>query len=538
MLKQFLFIGVGFLAVAVGLQYAAGAYHSEFGGYPDEAAHYVTGLMVHDYALSGFSQPPVAFAENYYLHYPRVSLGHWPPFFYLVQTAWSLLFSVSRTSLLLLMAVVSSLLALTLWRALRKDFGDSGGIAAGLLLLALPLVQIHTAMVMAEMVLTLTCFWAVLAYGRFFDTGRTRDAALFGLLASCAILTKGTGMALALLPVIVVLISRRFGLLRRWSFWLPAFIVLVLAGSWYLLMLHVVSDRESAHVYLSTPLETWQEKAWQLHQIAGWALGALALAGFITKMWSLIQADAPRGKWLAAGAWLLSSLIFQLFEARTSEARHVLPIAPVWLMFAAASLAWLRSKLPRLAQLAAAAAALLFLVECFPVPGKDYYGYQEIAQDLLDHRLVSGRVWMVSSDAAGQGMFISEVAMRERRPGHFVLRADQLQNRRSRNQAPAFQSTGEWLNYLSAVPVSILVLDASPRLKDQRRDQLMEMVRTFPDRWTLVGSYPQRRPAGVPGTRLLVYRANAVGDESALKFRIDMQPNLGRYLEAGPSTIK
>jgi hypothetical protein len=66
----------------------------------------------------------------------------------------------------------------------------------------------------------------------------------------------------------------------------------------------------------------------------------------------------------------------------------------------------------------------------------------------------------------------------------------------------------------------------------------MEMVRTCPDRWTLVGSYPQRRPAGVPGTRLLVYRANAVGDESALKFRIDMQPNLGRYLEAGPSTIK
>ena len=30
-----------------------GAYHAEFGSHPDEAAHYVTGLMVRDYLASG-----------------------------------------------------------------------------------------------------------------------------------------------------------------------------------------------------------------------------------------------------------------------------------------------------------------------------------------------------------------------------------------------------------------------------------------------------------------------------------------------------
>ncbi len=37
------------LAVVVCLQIVSGAYRGEFGGYPDEPAHYVTSLMLRDY---------------------------------------------------------------------------------------------------------------------------------------------------------------------------------------------------------------------------------------------------------------------------------------------------------------------------------------------------------------------------------------------------------------------------------------------------------------------------------------------------------
>lgn len=78
-------------AVAFGLtvllQARGGAFRSEFSAHPDESAHYVTGLMVREYVAAGAPQPPVQFAQDYYVHYPKVAIGHWPPVFYVLQAA-------------------------------------------------------------------------------------------------------------------------------------------------------------------------------------------------------------------------------------------------------------------------------------------------------------------------------------------------------------------------------------------------------------------------------------------------------------------
>ncbi|MBV9224696.1 MAG: hypothetical protein JOZ45_00860, partial [Acidobacteriaceae bacterium] len=74
--------GLTFLSLIVILQVASGAYTSEFGVYADEASHYVTSLMVWDYIAHFHFEPPIRFAQEYYHHYPKVAIGHWPPFFY------------------------------------------------------------------------------------------------------------------------------------------------------------------------------------------------------------------------------------------------------------------------------------------------------------------------------------------------------------------------------------------------------------------------------------------------------------------------
>jgi len=78
-----------YIGTLAGLQWISGAFDSEFGGHPDEAAHYVTGLMHHDYIAGLDLTSPLRFAENYYIHYPRICIGHWPPFFYAVQSVCS-----------------------------------------------------------------------------------------------------------------------------------------------------------------------------------------------------------------------------------------------------------------------------------------------------------------------------------------------------------------------------------------------------------------------------------------------------------------
>src|SRR5687767_8633035 len=71
-------------------QKAGGDYESEFGAHPDEAAHYVTGLLVRDAmatlpsciaersraALGPYRGKDVA--GGFYEHYPKVALGVWP----------------------------------------------------------------------------------------------------------------------------------------------------------------------------------------------------------------------------------------------------------------------------------------------------------------------------------------------------------------------------------------------------------------------------------------------------------------------------
>jgi len=79
-----------YFCCSAALQWVAGAFRSGFGANPDEPAHYVTGLMVRDYVAQLLPGSPIAFAQNYYLHYPAVAFGHWPPMFYVLQALWTL----------------------------------------------------------------------------------------------------------------------------------------------------------------------------------------------------------------------------------------------------------------------------------------------------------------------------------------------------------------------------------------------------------------------------------------------------------------
>src|SRR5262249_27514784 len=114
-LGSFLLLLSPILALTVGLQVMNGAYANEFGNYSDEPAHFVTGLMVHDYLRAGDWTSPVKFAERFYIHYPKVAIGHWGLTFYVVQALWEALFGASRASVLLLMATTTSLLAISVY---------------------------------------------------------------------------------------------------------------------------------------------------------------------------------------------------------------------------------------------------------------------------------------------------------------------------------------------------------------------------------------------------------------------------------------
>src|SRR5947207_10152479 len=93
------FPAIAVIALAlVTIQWAGGAWNAEFDGDPDESAQFVSGRMIWEYLTSFPRENPVAWAKQYYLHYPKVAIGHWPPGYHLAEAVWPLIFGSSRRS--------------------------------------------------------------------------------------------------------------------------------------------------------------------------------------------------------------------------------------------------------------------------------------------------------------------------------------------------------------------------------------------------------------------------------------------------------
>lgn len=542
--KELFLVCLLFFTVQVVLQLASGAFTSEFGGYPDEASHYVTGLMVRDYIASSHLGQPMEFAENYYIHYPKVSLGHWPPFFYVVQAAWTLLFSNSRVSVILLMALLTTILALTVYLAIKNEFGSKLGILAGLLLLALPLIQEYSSMVMAEILVALLSFWAVLYLGRFLRTEKWQDSVGFSACATLAILTKGNGVALALVPPMALLLTWRFHLLARPSFWFMPVIVLIFCGPFYWYTLDMVRNgwQEGAPT-LKFAITAIRHYSYQLTKITGIGLSLLVAIGFAVRVIQPSLNRKAEGKWAAIGALLLSVWAFQCIVPSGLEARHLIPAVPALLMFLVAGVVWMADKLPlgqlsgkRKMAILSLSVALVFTVETFAIHKKAWYGFGTIAQRLLSTADFQNSVFLVSSDARGEGMFISEVAMGEPHPAHVVLRASKVLSKSRWDGSDyelLYSTPEEIMGYLESIPVGIVVIDQAIPVNDQTEHNklLKETLQVYAQKWKLLGSYSMIRGSTVYPNAIWVYRLVFHKNKKVSPIRIDMRKMLGKDIE-------
>jgi hypothetical protein len=158
-------VGEGFAAfgVLLGLivtfQVLDGAYASSFGvsieGNNDETAHLVTSLMIRDLITSLDFRHPWQFAQDYYYHYPRVAIGHWPPALYGTIGIWFLAFGASHATSMIFIAIVAATTATVIYFTGKRLIGRWAGVLSAVLFLASPLVQESSARLMPEHLVTL-----------------------------------------------------------------------------------------------------------------------------------------------------------------------------------------------------------------------------------------------------------------------------------------------------------------------------------------------------------------------------------------------
>ncbi len=507
-------------ALAVILQILSGAYKSEFGAYPDEPAHYVTSLMVREYIVGPNPVSPLGFAEQYYHHYPKVAFGHWPPVFYMVQAVWMLLFSASRTSVRLELAFTTALLAFSFWREAVHWFGRNAALLGAALIVSLPLVQNATDEEMAESLLVLFCFWSTVYFGRFLESGKRSDSLWFGLYFSLAVLTKGSGWLLVFVPSIAILLTRKFRVLLGSSFWLGVLVTAVLCLPWQLATLRSAErgwtggDKPSLG-YTFSALANFLAI---LISITGPILSILVAIGLGIVIWRSLKQpleSVPAVMFaLLLGDWLFHSLV----PAGVEDRKMILAV-PALLYFLFAGGLWLADQvhLGSLTQSSkrnslAALSAVIFGITVFSIPRANSFGYIAAANYIVsDPELNKNQTLLVSSQSGGEGLLISEVAMRQPRPENVILRATKefaIVDWTGEHYQSLFTTPAELLAFLDKHHVAGIVTDTYHGVTSFSHQQLLERtIRDNAGRFQLAAEFPGHSNTG-PG-EVEVYRFRA-----------------------------
>lgn len=371
---------------------------------PDEGAHYVNALFLGDWLRAGLPSP-LPFARDFYAHFPRLSIGHWPPGWYMLQAPLFAAWRPAAVEALALSAFVAGLPAgLILWA-----FGRSGrprlGATVALAYILSPLVVDAGRHILLDQPVALVVGLAAIAWFHASREPSLRRLLLFGVVAAAAPLVKGNGALVALVPAIDVALTRRWAMLRVPALWVAAAVAALIVGPWYWL-----SFRISAGGFNFEPGPAYAWAALRANLAAllenvGVAGVALAAGGAVAAI--LAGGERARLAKLALSV-VIATLAFQSAVPVALEPRYIAPLLPWIYVLGGLGLAVAFER--RRGRLVAAAAGALALipaaVNLWSLPPKPDIGAPILARTITG----SGGIWLVDARAGGEGAVIAAVA--------------------------------------------------------------------------------------------------------------------------------
>lgn len=430
---------------------------------PDPPAHFTTGVMLFDYVRHS-SAPPFHFAECFYVRYPKVAFGHWPPVFYIVECLWFLIFGATVAAARWLCAAITATLAVVLFRHCRTYWSAVSGPLAAALFLSAPSIQSQTWEVMSDILVTLFIYLAIARLAAWLDLRMPHDLWWCAAWTVLAILTKGSGWLLVPLVLVTPLLTGRTSAYRSWIYWLSLTLVVAVAAPFFLYMEFLHLGYPAGIVYQLATLPGARSAG----ALISGAIAALLLAALLY----VVKRHTPRtalqlmcfsmGLWIAGQAGFLA-----IFPYTADWRRFLLSSLPMFVFLFVGALHALESwaeqrRLPRGMTIILAIGVVMLL------PNRAHFdsikGYAA-AIDSIPLR-PSGPVVLVESDAIGEGAAIARRLEQDRSRATYVLRGSKMLADASwmgKHYRARYANSDEVRILLDRIPVDYILLDTSVR---------------------------------------------------------------------------
>ena len=495
----FLLLCALFSACGIGIQQSIGVYATDRSLTGDEASHFVNSTLILDYFREYLFKNPLKYAALYYSHLPRVSIGHWPPGFYILQAAAFALTGRSSAVAIALQALIGGVACGGVAEIVRRRIGWAAGLATGLVVLASPTLMFLLGAVMLDTALGVWFIGAALCWAEFTRSPRLRWAALFVVCAIGTITTKGNGLALAFVPIFHAILTRNLRPLLDWRALLTAAIIGIVGSPWYLFTFKMVSE---GFAY------KW---GWDYtsQALPGYAVGILNNIGVICIIGFFIGVARifPRNvtaivdhKIAAMASVTFSIIMFQLIVPSEITPRYLVPLVPCTAIVSAVGIesflrliatrwqirhgSWISGTVMGILLLNAALIARL--------PHSSQMHMINISKQLLqcdgDNKLV-----MVGGALRAQGALISAFAELDLAHRYYILRADQIlatSNMMGTQYHTRFADVTDVKNWLADSGIGWLVLDTSKEGAAMAHNlQLLALADALPNE-ALVARYP------------------------------------------------
>ncbi|HEX8578934.1 MAG TPA: hypothetical protein VF655_04990 [Allosphingosinicella sp.] len=415
------------LALAAGLLslWVTGAWSSGFSG-ADEPAHFLNSWFVAAYARDALGQDPLAYATEYYLHYPKISIGHWPPAFYgLVAPVFWAAPATPQTAMTVNL-VVAALPALGVAALLLRLAGRAAAVAGAALWALTPLAIEGQAFFMLDQALAGCAVAAAIAWAAFAARQTWARILLFAGLAALAILIKGNGWLIVLIPPLHLALTGRWALLRSVKLWVGAGAGLAAVGPWYLATAGISADGFNYQPGLTFAAKAVAYNLSVLVDNVG-VLGLLLASIGAVAAWRGRRED---GRWNLIAACLAligATLALQAIVPVDLDPRYMAPVLPAVLVLAVLG----ALELARLAaaKRAWAAAPLLLLL----LPGAAHLVNREPKADLRMEEAAAlassggpGQAWLIDGGSGAEGAFVAAMAVRDPQLRGYTVRASKL----------------------------------------------------------------------------------------------------------------